>query len=114
MKLEKLIPLRCKVTVYVPGTVDVDKQIDNSAQVERVAAMLSTCFGGATASPVRGYYVADDGRLVAERTTMVFAFCTTEDADRHMDAVVELCAALREEMRQECIALEYNGGMYFI
>lgn len=46
MKLKDLIPLKSKITVYVPATVDINKEIDNTAQVERVARLLSECFGG--------------------------------------------------------------------
>lgn len=114
VKLSNLIPLKSKVTVYVPSTVNVNEQIDNSAQVERVARLLSECFGGATASPVSGYWVASDKSLVIEHTTMVFAFCDTASAEKYIDDVVRLCVSLKHEMSQEAIALEYNGEMYFI
>lgn len=29
--LKNLIPMKSKITVYVPSTVDVNKEIDNSA-----------------------------------------------------------------------------------
>lgn len=114
MKLQNLIPMKSKITVYVPSTVNVNQEIDNSAQVERVARLLSEAFGGATASPVSGYWVADDRSLVKEKTVMVFAYCTTEAAEKYIDDVVSLCYELKQEMSQEAIALEYNGGMYFI
>ena len=106
-KLSALVPLKSKITVYVPATVSVDQEIDNAAYVERVARTLSACFGGATASPVRGYWVS-------ESTTMVFAYCSTADAEKYIDDVVSLCYELKREMGQEAIALEYNGEMYFI
>lgn len=114
MKLSNMIPLKSKITVYVPATVDVNKEIDNTAQVERVARMLSAAFGGATASPVAGYWVADDNSLVREHTTMVFTYCDTAAAEKYIDDVVTLCYELKQEMSQEAIALEYNGAMYFI
>lgn len=113
-KLAALIPLKSKITVYVPATVNVNEAVDNSAQVERVARLLSSAFGGATASPVRGYWVSAEGSLVAEHTTMVFAYCDTADAEKYIDDVVTLCVELKHEMDQEAIALEYNGAMYFI
>ena len=113
-KLAALIPLKSKITVYVPATVNVNEAVDNSAQVERVARLLSSAFGGATASPVRGYWVSAEGSLVAEHTTMVFAYCDTADAEKYIDDVVTLCVELKHEMGQEAIALEYNGAMYFI
>ena len=39
MKLKDLIPLKSKITVYVPATVDINKEIDNTAQVERVCCL---------------------------------------------------------------------------
>ena len=90
------------------------RRIDNTAQVERVARLLSECFGGATSSPARGYWVAQDGALVAEKTTMVFAYCDTAAAEKYIDDVVTLCNELKHEMGQEAVALEYNGSMYFI
>ena len=93
---------------------DINKEIDNTAQVERVARLLSECFGGATSSPARGYWVAQDGALVAEKTTMVFAYCDTAAAEKYIDDVVTLCNELKHEMGQEAVALEYNGSMYFI
>ena len=61
MKLKDLIPLKSKITVYVPATVDINKEIDNTAQVERVARLLSECFGGATSSP-RSWVLGGSGR----------------------------------------------------
>lgn len=107
-------PENAKITVYVPATVDINKEIDNTAQVERVARLLSECFGGATSSPARGYWVAQDGALVAEKTTMVFAYCDTAAAEKYIDDVVTLCNELKHKMGQEAVALEYNGSMYFI
>jgi len=112
--LENYIPLKSKVTVYVPATMEVNNAIDNTAQVERVARMLSECFGGATSTPTKGFWVSNDGELVGENTTMVFAYCTTEQAENYMEDIVRLCVILKREMSQEAIALEYNGEMYFI
>ena len=112
--LKNLIPLKSKITVYVPSTMDVDKEIDNTAYVDKVARLLSESFGGATASPCNGYWVSDSGALVKEKTVAVYAYCTTEQAEEYMDSIVEMCYSLKQEMGQEAVALEYNGGMYFI
>lgn len=112
--LKNLIPLNSKITVYVPATVDVDKEIDNAPYVERVARMLSEAFGGATSTPAQGFWVSQENALIRENTTMVFAYCRTEDAEKYMEDVVRLCVSLKHEMNQEAIAMEYNGDMYFI
>lgn len=113
-KLSAMIPLRSKITVYVPATVNVNQAIDNTTYVEKVARLLSSAFGGATATPAAGYWVAEDSSLVAEKTTMVFAYCDTAAAEKYIDDVVTMCVELKHEMGQEAIALEYNGAMYFI
>lgn len=113
-KLKNLVALRHKVTVYVPATVDVDKAVDNSAQVDAAAALLSGLFGGATSSPAVGYWLTASGQLVKENTTIVFAFAAEEALESGIDKVVDFCDNLKTEMAQEAIALEVDGTMYFI
>ena len=113
-KLKNLVALRHKITVYVPATVDVDKAVDNTAQVDAAAALLSGLFGGATSSPAVGYWLTSSGQLVKEKTTVVFAFAAEKSLEDGADKVVDFCRNLKEEMRQEAIALEIDGAMYFI
>ena len=113
-ELKNLVALRHKITVYVPATVDVDKAVDNSAQVDAAAALLSGLFGGATSSPAVGYWLTSSGQLVNEKTTVVFAFADEKALEDGADKVVDFCRNLKEEMRQEAIALEIDGAMYFI
>ena len=112
--LKQYIPLKSKITIYVPATINVDEAIDNAPQVERVARTLSECFGGATSTPAQGFWLSESGSLVCEKTTMVFAYCSTEQAEKYIEDIVRLCVILKYEMSQEAIALEYNSEMYFI
>lgn len=73
-ELKNLVALRHKITVYVPATVDVDKAVDNSAQVDAAAALLSGLFGGATSSPAVGYWLTSSGQLVKEKNYGRFCF----------------------------------------
>lgn len=113
-KLKACIKLSSKITVYVPATQGVDQQTDNTAQVERVASVLADLFGGATSTPAVGYWLSPAAGLVAERTTIVFAYCADKALQEHIDKVLELCQWLKDDMRQEAVALEINGEMYFI
>lgn len=113
-KLQNLFKLSSKVTVYVPATVDVKKEIDNKKYVEEVATLLSNCFGGATSCPVLGYWNSPSEGLVKEHTTMVYAYCTDADLQEHAEKVIDYCENLKEELMQESIAFEINGEMYFI
>lgn len=113
-KLKACIKLSHKVTVYVPATSGVDTATDNTEQVKRTAAMLADCFGGSTSTAALGYWLSPVVGLVAENTTVVFAYAAEKDLQEHIGRVVEHCEALKEEMGQESVALEIDGDMYFI
>jgi len=113
-KLQHCFKLSSKITVYVPATADVDKAADNTEQVKATAALLSGLFGGATATPALGYWLSPAAGLVAENTTVVFAYAADKDLQEHIAEVVEHCEKLKADMGQEAIALELNGEMYFI
>lgn len=113
-RLEKLISLHHKVTVFVPATVGVNKTVDNAQQVDDTARLLSECFGGATSSPAVGYWNSGAVGLVKENTTVVFSYASETDLSHHLGSVLDWCAALRVSMQQENVALEIDGQMYFI
>ena len=113
-KLQNMIKLSSRVTVYVPSTTDINKKIDNTEFINEVATILSNCFGGATATPAVGMWVSQTAGLVTENTTMVFAYCNDSDLQKNIDKVIEECEKLKKELKQDAIALEINGEMYFI
>ena len=113
-RLENLFTLNHKLTVYVPSTVDIDKAVDNTQQVNDTARLLSECFGGATSSPAVGYWCSPSAGLVRENTTVVFAYAAENALQEHIETVIDWCAALRESMKQDAVALEIDGQMYFI
>lgn len=113
-KLSACIKLAHKVTVYVPATIDVDKAVDNTEQVRQTATLLASLFGGSTSSEARGYWVSNTGNLIGENTTLVFAYASENDLKNGIDDVVMFCENMRDSMKQEAIALEVDGEMYFI
>ena len=113
-RLKAMFSLKSKVTVYIPATVDVDKEINNTEYVNRAATLLSECFGGATSTDALGYWVSNTSGLVKEHTTMVFAYAGEEDLKKNLDHVIDFCEMLKDEMKQEAIAMELNGEMFFI
>lgn len=113
-RLKNMFSLRSKVTVYIPATVEVDKEIDNKEYVDRAATLLSDCFGGATSTEALGYWTSPTAGLVKEKTTMVFAYAGEEDLRNNLDKVIDFCENLKKEMTQEAIALELNGEMFFV
>ena len=106
--------LSCKVCIYVPATINVNEQIDNSEYVERVIKQLATMFGGATASQAVGGWVCESGEVVLENTTIVYSFCTEKDLQERISDVLSICNELKLELSQEAISLEINGQLAFV
>ena len=113
-KLKACIKLSHKVTVYVPATSGVNQQTDNTEQVRRTAALMADCFGGSTSTAALGYWLSPVAGLVAENTTVVFAYASDKDLQAHIGRVVDHCEEIKREMQQEAVALEINGEMYFV
>lgn len=106
--------LDCKFAVYVPSTTDVNNNCDNAEMVKYVLAELSKLFGGATASKSVGAWMSDSCGLVLEDVTIVYAFCTSEQAGEHFADVYAICEKIKREMSQEAVTLEYNGQVKFV
>ena len=113
-KLKNCFKLSSKITVYIPATADINKEIDNTEYVNRTATLLSECFGGATSTPALGYWTSPTAGLVKEKTTLVFAYADEKSLNNNLEKVVEWCESLKAELSQDAIALELNGEMYFI
>lgn len=113
-KLKNLFKLSSKITVYVPSTIDINTDINNKKYVNDTATLLSGLFGGATSCETLGYWMSPSAGLVKEHTTMVYAYCSDEDLQKHAEKVIDFCEALKAELKQDAIALEINGEMYFV
>ena len=113
-KLKNCFKLSSKVTVYIPSTADINKEIDNTEYVNKTATLLSECFGGATSTPALGYWTSPTAGLVKEKTTLVFAYADEKSLNENLDKVITWCENVKAELSQDAIALELNGEMYFI
>lgn len=106
--------LDCKVSIYVPSTVEVNKEVDNKEQVKRVITELSQMFGGATATEAVGGWVCDNGETVLEKVTIVYSFCNSESLQKHFADVYQICERIKKDMSQEAVTLEINGQVKFV
>jgi hypothetical protein len=113
-KLNNLFKLSSKVTVYVPATININEQIDNTKYVDSMASLFSECFGGSTSSAALGYWTSPSAGLIKENTTIVFAYCAEADLQKNVEKIIDACTELKEELKQDAIAMEINGEMYFI
>lgn len=106
--------LDSKVAIYVPSTLNVNEQTDNTEQVLQIIRKLSQLFGGATASDAVGGWVAENGQTVIEKVKIVYSFCTSDQLKQHISTIIEICEELKNEMSQEAITLEINGQVKFV
>ena len=114
LKLQNLFKLSSKVTVYVPSTIDINVNIDNTEYVNKTAELLSDCFGGATQTNALGCWKSPTAGLVKEKVVLVYSNCTDNDLNENIEKVVDWCEKMRDELRQDAISLEINGELYFI
>lgn len=106
--------LNSRFAVYVPSTLNVDEKHNNSQEVDYVMKRMSLLFGGATSTPAKGGWMSEKGNLIIEDVTIVYSYCTTEQAIENFNAVISICNKLKKEMKQEAITLEYNNQIKFI
>lgn len=108
------IPLNHKISIYVPGTKDVNKETDNGEHVKKIIGVLSDMFGGATAGEHLGGWRSNSGEIVTEKITIVYAFCNEESLKSNIQNVLNVCQKLKKELSQEAISLEIDNKLYFI
>jgi hypothetical protein len=113
-RLNGVIKLSSKISVYIPSTNDVDKEIDNKEYVDECVSIMSDLFGGATSTPCIGFWKSKEKGLVRERTTMAFAYCTDKDLDTGINTVLDFCESMRDRLKQESVAIEINGELYLV
>ena len=106
--------LNSKVAIYVPSTINVNEECDNTQYVKNTIKQLSTWFGGATATPAIGGWVSAAGEVVVENVSIVYSFCTTEDLQKYAADIIALCESIKHDMRQETVTLEVNGQVKFV
>jgi len=105
-----------KISIYVPGTIDKDSPAGDVQleQVRHIMASLSGLFGGATTIGGEGAWVDDEGELICEPVRIVSSFTDSATLREKRDNVYALCRQLCNDMSQDCVTLEIDGGMDFI
>jgi hypothetical protein len=112
--LKNLIALESNVKIYVPSTINVNEQTDNSKQVDNVLFQLSGLFGGATSYSALGCWSSPESGLIKERVTICESYCHENVLKASINTVIDLCEQLKIDMKQEAISLEVNNKLYFI
>lgn len=102
------------IEIIVPGTVDVSTQFDTTKHVKETARKMAVMFGGSSVRNVDGYWVSDTEGLVEEHNRVVYSNCDESSLEKYIDDVLAICADLKTELKQECVALSVDGEMYFV
>ncbi|MDY7043655.1 hypothetical protein RVS70_05490 [Virgibacillus sp. M23] len=106
--------LKKKVIVYVPSTMEVDKEADVSDILQHTVRELASIAGGATVEEVKGYWVAEDGSLVEEKIYQVHVFYEDEKENKVITKAKDVARYIKEKLQQEAVSVEINGTLNFI
>ncbi len=111
--LNNLICLESNIKVYIPGTINVDQEIDNSKYIDIALNLFSGLFGGSTKYEAIGTWIGEKG-LVKERINVIESYCTEKQLKDNISEVIEFCEKLKYDLNQENISLEVNNKLYLI
>jgi len=78
-RLKNIFKLSSKITLYIPSTKEVNREIDNNEYVEETAKLFSLLFGGSTSTPGLGYWMSSSAGLIKEKVNLVFAYASEKD-----------------------------------
>jgi len=103
-----------QIGIYIPTTLNVNQSADTQASLEKTLAFMGQLFGGATSNLAQGIWSSQAAELVSESITIVKSYVTQYDLDRHLPAVIEYVESLKDELKQETMALEVNQKLMLI
>jgi hypothetical protein len=101
------------VAVYVPSTLDVNKETDNARQVNSTLASLSTLFGGCTGYDVHGAWMSNANGLVVESVTVCKSYADVL-TDEALESVYAIANQIKADMGQEAVSVEIDNALYFV
>ena len=95
-----------KVVIYIPTAFTV--------AINQTAA-LSARFGGTTITKNEGAWIDEDKKLIEEPiTTLTSWYASNEQTADVLSVMLNLAANLRNNLKEDCIAIECNGEMLLV
>ena len=113
-KILDMLGFTNQIGIYIPTTIDVDQQVNTTVYIEKSLEFMGKLFGGATHEKVRGVWNSEEVGIVAEDIHLIRSFCSPTLLDQHLNAVVDFMEAMKQELKQEAMALEINNKMMLI
>ena len=99
-----------RVGLIVPGTIDVDSQIDNREYVEKVLDMLELAGKcNITNENVEGSWVMENGDVVIESNNLILFDSKCDEFD--MNLLKSLAKFVKLSMNQEAVSIVINDGL---
>lgn len=108
------LSLNHTVALFVPSTMDVNQQTDNTSQVQAALSFLGNLFGGATSSNAEGAWRSEESGLVTEQVTIVRTFVSKQALDTHLDDVFHFASDLKVDMKQEAVAISVDNQLILV
>jgi hypothetical protein len=71
-------------------------------------------FGGCTQQAATGYWMSGTKGLIPEKQNLIFAACTPQDREKHLQDVLTIAKAIAKHMKQEAVTVEINNTLYFV
>jgi CRP-like cAMP-binding protein len=102
------------VAIFIPSTLDVDTAVDNDVQVQATLSFLGALFGGATSSDASGVWKSEASDLVVEKVSIVRSFVSEKALKQHLDDVIAFAGQIKEEMKQEAVAIDVNNELVLV
>lgn len=102
------------IGIFIPTTIDVNTYFDTSAYIDRTLEFLGERFGGATSEEAKGIWNSEEIGLVGEKLFKVHTYATSKDLKKFMDEVVDFVRVIKDELKQEAMAMEINQKLTLI
>ena len=102
------------IGIYVPTTIGVNLHADTRVCLDKTLAFMGQLFGGATSHQAQGVWGSKSADLVSETISIVRSYITQRDLDQYLPAVIEYVEALKQELKQEAMAIEVNQRLMLI
>ena len=112
--LKNLIVLESNLKIYVPSTINVNENFDNTLIVDNTLKLLSGYFGGSTSYAAIGCWNSINNGLIKENVIICESYCKEIDLKKHIETIIEYCEDLKNTLKQEAISLEVNNRLYFV
>jgi hypothetical protein len=102
--------------VYVPNKDKYDQEIGTQRRwVLDAIRLLSEINGGATAIPVEGGWLNDEGQIILEHPVIVYSFVTRPDEYlKNLPRIRALLHQMGRETNQGEVAFEFDDHFYRI